>query len=496
MVLPVAPPQGALQRGALALCRAPVARRLAISHDFLGAHQVDLSFRDTSPVRLLTYTASSKVLSRTAQCPGYACSVPSPLNKQRTVVLGLNAEFVTSIVTNELVAHGAQRARKACLRELRVATINGDRSRPKSNRGERFEQRNGVRAGWTAKTQPFETSQQAWVFVQATLDNLREVKTVLDQRLPGFALYSMIRRSIEAASLALWTLDPPAEDLATRCALRIVHQNIDYGRVLQTTMNQGLAGPHGFVAGEAADWHRRLKGISYACFERAIKTTDAISVVDTVHPAHQSELTLFDRLEVWRLRSAVTHAYRTALVQLWERHPDGGLGESATRTPRVMTGNDSLDTLRTDAAIRDHRNHPGTQETRICHEAVSPARPTARADMDSRDDVYALPSGVGTNACAYQWSKNVLIAGYWNNGASGPVDHRPLPERVVKSDHRRRHGRVAFSTNRGVEIDREGHLLACLRNINRRTLSARRVYDLELPRYRRAGGRNHGPMLR
>lgn len=48
-----------------------------------------------------------------------------------------------------------------------------------------------------AKTEPFETSQQARVFAQVAVDNLREVDSILRKKLPMFALYSLIRSAME-----------------------------------------------------------------------------------------------------------------------------------------------------------------------------------------------------------------------------------------------------------------------------------------------------------
>lgn len=187
-----------------------------------------------------------------------------------------------------------------------------------------------------AKTKPFESSQQARVFAQVASDNLWEVNAVLQKRgLPMFALYSMIRSAMEASSLALWILDAKSEDLAASRTLRIYRQNIESDRTLWKTVVGRHSGHHPTLATVAEETHQRLRGIDHGSFENAVKSTSVIEVTDGVHPEGTSGLDVFSGLEVWRICSAVTHANQVSLINIMERHPEGELGASVTRTSRL-----------------------------------------------------------------------------------------------------------------------------------------------------------------
>jgi hypothetical protein len=186
-----------------------------------------------------------------------------------------------------------------------------------------------------SKTRPFETSQQARVFAQVAVDNLREVDIVLRKSLPMFALYSLIRSAMEASSLALWILDAKSEDLAASRTLRVYRQNIESDRTLWKTVVGRHSEDHASLSTSAGDAHRRLKGVDQSSFEKAVKSTAVIEVTDSRHPSRSSDLDVFSGLEVWRLCSAVTHANQVSLLNIMERHPEGPRGEPVTRTSRL-----------------------------------------------------------------------------------------------------------------------------------------------------------------
>jgi len=186
-----------------------------------------------------------------------------------------------------------------------------------------------------AKTKPFETSQQVRVSAQVAADNLRQVDIALRTRLPMFALYSMIRSAVESASLALWILDAKSEDLAASRTLRLYRQNIESDRTLWKTVVGRHSGQHNKLASIAHKTHSTLNGIHPSSFDDAVRSTSVIGVTDTKHPSQSTRFDVFSGLEVWRLCSAVTHANQISLLNILERHPEGALGESVTRTSRL-----------------------------------------------------------------------------------------------------------------------------------------------------------------
>ncbi|MGO4488267.1 hypothetical protein [Microbacterium sp. 2RAF4] len=194
-------------------------------------------------------------------------------------------------------------------------------------------------ASWLGKldtrTEPFETSQQVRVFAQVAAENLQEVNNALKKRLPLYSLYSMIRAAMESASLGLWILDSKNDQIAASRTLRIYRQNIESDRTLWKTVVGRNSGQHDKLSEKAEEAHRKLKGINPADFEKAVKSTDVIAAVDRLHPAQTTEFDVFTGLEVWRICSAVTHANQVSLINIMERHPEGALGESVTRTSRL-----------------------------------------------------------------------------------------------------------------------------------------------------------------
>lgn len=186
-----------------------------------------------------------------------------------------------------------------------------------------------------ALTTPFETSQQVRVFAQVAAENLQEVNNTLKKRLPLYSLYSMIRAAMESASLGLWILDAKNEQIAASRTLRIYRQNIESDRTLWKTVVGRNSGKHSQLSGFAEACHLNLKGIHSTDFEKAVKSTDVVAAVDRTHPSQSSDFDVFTGLEVWRLCSAVTHANQVSLINIMERHPEGALGESVTRTSRL-----------------------------------------------------------------------------------------------------------------------------------------------------------------
>lgn len=150
-----------------------------------------------------------------------------------------------------------------------------------------------------------------------------------------FALYSLIRSAVESSSLALWILDAKSEDLAASRTLRIYRQNIESDRTLWKTVVGRNSGDHPTLASTAEANHRSLRGIDHSGFETAVKSTSVIEMTDRTHPSEASGLDVLTGLEVWRICSAVTHANHLSLLNIMERHPEGPLGESVTRTSRI-----------------------------------------------------------------------------------------------------------------------------------------------------------------
>jgi len=185
------------------------------------------------------------------------------------------------------------------------------------------------------KTIPFTTSEQVRVFAQVAVDNLRQVDSILDSKLPIYSLYSMIRSAIEAASLGLWILEAKTEDVASSRTLRIYRQNIQADRTLWKTVVGQHSGDHGALSEAAREAHLRLRGVDQKAFLLAVQSTSVIQVIDAKHPSHSTGLDVFRGLEVWRLCSAVTHANQVSLLNIMETHPEGALGETVTRTSRL-----------------------------------------------------------------------------------------------------------------------------------------------------------------
>jgi hypothetical protein len=183
------------------------------------------------------------------------------------------------------------------------------------------------------RTRPFESSQHVRVFALVAADNLQQVERTLRRGLPPFALYSLIRSAVEASSLGLWILDARDEQLAASRMLRIYRQHIASDRSLHSTFSSSSSPVHDRLHQEAQRLHGELPGIRGSDFERAVKSTDVIRVVDSIHsldgdPMHQP----VSGLGVWRATSSITHANSISIAGLLERHPDGILGDAATRT--------------------------------------------------------------------------------------------------------------------------------------------------------------------
>lgn len=187
-----------------------------------------------------------------------------------------------------------------------------------------------------ARAWPFETSQSARLSALVAVDNLRQVERTLRRELPPTALYSMIRTAIEAASIGLWLLDATDEQLAVSRTLRIRRQNIASDRTMWQTFTQAESAEHDKLLAEATRAHRALKGIDARDFERAVRSTDVIKAVDRVHAEDGDPMfRSVSGLQVWRATSSIAHVNPVSMMQLLERHPDGKLGEPATRTSRL-----------------------------------------------------------------------------------------------------------------------------------------------------------------
>jgi hypothetical protein len=188
------------------------------------------------------------------------------------------------------------------------------------------------------RTRPFETSQIARVFAQVASDNLRQVDQMLRKSLPPFAPYSMIRSAIESASLGLWILDAQDEQLAASRTLRIYRQNIASDRTMWESVVGKDSVSHDDLNELAEQAHRALRGVSHSSFERAVRSSAVIGAVDGKHNGvddSQPPFGALSGLEAWRICSSIVHANPISMLHLLERHPDGEIGDSATRTSRL-----------------------------------------------------------------------------------------------------------------------------------------------------------------
>jgi len=189
-----------------------------------------------------------------------------------------------------------------------------------------------------SRTSPFEASQLARTFALVAADNLLQVEMTLRKSLPPFALYSMIRSAIEASSLGLWILDARDEQEAASRTLRIYRQNIASDRTMWNTLVEGPSASHDDLHWEAESRHAALRGISPEAFKKAVLSSAIIGVVDMKHAEESENRPLpspLAGLEAWRMCSSIVHANPISMLHLLERHPDGNVGESATRTSRL-----------------------------------------------------------------------------------------------------------------------------------------------------------------
>ena len=184
------------------------------------------------------------------------------------------------------------------------------------------------------RTDPFEASQVARTFAMVAADNLRQVDRILRTSLPTFALYSLIRSAIEASSFGLWILDASDEQLAASRTLRIYRQNIASDRTMWGSLVAGSAPPHDHLHASAERRHRELRGIDHVQFEKAVRSSAVIDMVDRSRP-NQTDQAAISALVAWRVCSSIVHANPVSMMHLLERHPDGNIGESATRTSRL-----------------------------------------------------------------------------------------------------------------------------------------------------------------
>jgi hypothetical protein len=188
------------------------------------------------------------------------------------------------------------------------------------------------------RTRPFEASQMARTFSLVAADNLHQVEKVLRKSLPPFALYSMIRSAVEAASLGLWILDAKEEQLAASRAMRIYRQNIASDRTMWNMLVTGPSVSHDHLHREVNKRHAALSGISHDAFDKAVLSSAIIGVVDANHREESEARPVpspLSGLEAWRMCSSIVHANPVSMLHLLERHPDGNIGESATRTSRL-----------------------------------------------------------------------------------------------------------------------------------------------------------------
>ncbi|MBD7958614.1 hypothetical protein H9651_13285 [Microbacterium sp. Sa4CUA7] len=194
-------------------------------------------------------------------------------------------------------------------------------------------------SSWMARvdalTTPFEASQIARTFALVAADNIRLTERVLRSDLPPFALYSTIRSAIEASSLGLWILDAKSNQLAASRTLRIYRQNIASDRTMWNEFVGQPSEDHDTLAEQTRLAHDRLRGISPADYEKAVRSSSAIGAVDQTHPVAQPQRTSISGLEAWRICSSIVHANPVSMTHILERHPDGAVGQSATRTSRL-----------------------------------------------------------------------------------------------------------------------------------------------------------------
>lgn len=187
-----------------------------------------------------------------------------------------------------------------------------------------------------ALTRPYDASELAHSFALVAADNLRMVERVLRKELPPFALYSMLRSAVEAASLGLWILDARSEQLAASRCLRIYRQNINSDRTMWMDFVGHADASHDEMATAVQGLHEALRGVDGSHFEKTVKTSHVLARVDALRPKKEGSLTeSLSGLEVWRMCSSIVHANPVSMMHLLERHPDGGVGESTTRMSRL-----------------------------------------------------------------------------------------------------------------------------------------------------------------
>ena len=184
------------------------------------------------------------------------------------------------------------------------------------------------------RTDPFEPSQVARTFAMVAADNLRQVDRILRTSLPTFALYSLIRSAIEASSFGLWILDASDEQLAASRTLRIYRQNIASDRTMWGSLVAGSEPPHDRLHDSAEQRHRKLRGIDHVQFEKAVRSSAVIDIIDRSR-LNRADQPAISALVAWRVCSSIVHANPVSMMHLLERHPDGNIGESATRTSRL-----------------------------------------------------------------------------------------------------------------------------------------------------------------
>lgn len=187
-----------------------------------------------------------------------------------------------------------------------------------------------------ARTQPFEASQMVRAFAHVSADNLRQTERILRRELPPFALYSLIRSTIEAASFGQWVLRARDEQLAASRTLRIYRQNIASDRMMWIEVVGRSSGTHDELHETAARLHRALNGIDAASFQLSVRSSAVVGSVDReARKSTAHEQPAFSGLEVWRICSSIVHANPVSMLNLLERHPDGDIGAMATRTSRL-----------------------------------------------------------------------------------------------------------------------------------------------------------------
>ncbi|MBO2989256.1 hypothetical protein [Leucobacter tardus] len=214
-------------------------------------------------------------------------------------------------------------------------------------------------------TTPLKLTAHIHALALIAAENLREVDRILSQRVPVFALYSMIRSAVEASSFALWLLDSRNEQLAASRILRIHRQNIEADRLLWLSTDVAST-LHADVLAIAQDRHARLKGIHPDDFNKAVKSTPIIESVDRTHDLlYRKEgdlLHILTGLQIWRMCSAVAHGNTLSLESILESIPGEKQGEPASVKSRLMflTSSYSSTLGRTNDAIDAYRkrSHP------------------------------------------------------------------------------------------------------------------------------------------